>query len=196
MSSFVADLAVCFAFAARLALVALFLPFSALDKVLNFRAAVGQAGAAVASPLLARSLIFAGLFVEVFMSLGVLTGVADRAAAMVLALYCGVTALLWKPFWRQADFRLRGPSAGREVFWDFLKNFAVAGGFLALAWGGSAAGVVSFLHAPLASSHPYEATLGLRPRPRQEVGPLDPHPWGSRGPTSWRVQGRALAFSP
>ncbi len=143
------------AFLARLALVALFLPFSALDKVMNFGAAVGQAGQAVASRALARLLIFAGLFVEVVMSLGVLSGIADRAAAFVLAGYCAVTAVLWKQFWRQPDFRLHGPSQGREVFWDFLKNFAVAGGFLALAWGSSASGVTAFLHAPLASSHPY-----------------------------------------
>jgi putative oxidoreductase len=159
VSFFLAYAAVLLAFLARLALVALFLPFSALDKVLNFSAAVGQAGQAVASHTLARSLIYAGLFVEVVMSLGVLTGIADRAAAVVLAGYCAVTAVLWKQFWRQRDFRLRGASQGRDVFWDFLKNFAVAGGFLAVAWGGSASGVIAFLHAPLVSSHPYETIM-------------------------------------
>jgi putative oxidoreductase len=146
------------ALAGRLSLVLLFLPFSALDKVLNFAAARDQANQAVSSPLLARALVLAGLFVEVVMSVGILTGIADRAAAFVLAGYCGVTALLWKPFWREPDFRLRGPSHGRDVFWDFLKNFAVAGGFLALAWGGpSAAGVQTFLHDPFGSTHPYAA---------------------------------------
>jgi putative oxidoreductase len=144
------------AFAARLSLVLLFLPFSALDKVLNFEAATGQAGEAVSSKGLARALILVGLAVEVVMSALVLTGVADRAAAFVLAGYCAVTALLWKRFWREPDFRLVGKSRGREVFWDFLKNFAVAGGFLALAWGGpSAAGVRAFLADPLGSTHPY-----------------------------------------
>jgi putative oxidoreductase len=155
----IAYLPVLLAFLARLALVGLFLPFSALDKVLNFGAAVGQAGQAVASPGLARLLIFAGLFVEVVMSLCVLTGIADRAAAVVLAGYCAVTAVLWKQFWRRPDFRLRGPSQGREVFWDFMKNFAVAGGFLAIAWGGTAGGVAGFLHAPLASSRPYDVRV-------------------------------------
>lgn len=147
------------AFAARASLVLLFLPFSALDKVLNFRAAVGQAGQATSSRPLATALILAGLFVEVVMSAAVLTGIADRFAAFVLAGYCAVTALLWKPFWRKPDFRLRGPSQGRETFWYFLKNFAVAGGFLALAWSGpSAQGVAAFLHDPFGSTHPYAQT--------------------------------------
>jgi putative oxidoreductase len=143
------------AFMARLSLILLFFPFSAADKVMNFDAATGQAREAVSSRLLARLLILAGLFVEVVMSLAILTGIADRAAAFVLAGYCAVTALLWKRFWRAPDFRLRGPSKGREVFWDFLKNFAVAGGFLALAWGPNAEGFARFLHDPLASTHPY-----------------------------------------
>ncbi len=106
------------------------------------------------------ALILAGLFVEVTIVAGVLTGIADRFAAFVLAGYCMVTALLWKPFWRKPDFRLRGSSEGRETFWDFLKNFAVAGGFLALAWGGpSAQGVAAFLHDPFGSTHPYEQAI-------------------------------------
>ncbi len=143
------------AFVARLLLVLLFFPFSALDKVVNFSAATQQAQKQAGSPALARLLILSGLAVEVVMSLGVITGVADRLAALVLALYCVVTALLWKQFWREADFRLVGASQGREVFWDFLKNLAVAGGFLMLAFGPSAASVQTFLHAPFASSHPY-----------------------------------------
>ena len=149
-------LGVLLAFAGRLSLVLLFLPFSALDKVLNFAAATDQASEAVSSRPIARVLILAALAVEVLMSAAVLTGIADRAAAFVLASYCVITALLWKPFWREPDFHLQGPSRGREVFWDFLKNFAVAGGFLGLAWGGpSADGVGRFLQHPLASSHPY-----------------------------------------
>jgi putative oxidoreductase len=142
---------------ARLSLVLLFLPFSALDKLLNFTAAVGQSNQAVSSRDVARALILVGLFVEVVMSLGVLTGVADRLAAFILAGYCATTALLWKPFWKQPDFRLKGPSKGRDMFWDFLKNFAVAGGFLMLTFGPNAGGVGSFFRAPLSSTHPYTA---------------------------------------
>jgi putative oxidoreductase len=87
--------------------------------------------------------------------LGIISGVADRAAALVLAAYCATTALLWKQFWKSGDFRLQGPSRGRDTFWDFLKNFALAGGFLTLTFAGHAAGVDEFLHHPFVSSHPY-----------------------------------------
>jgi putative oxidoreductase len=148
-------LSILLAFGARLLLVLLFFPFSALDKALNFHAAVGQASEATANKGLARALIYAGFSIEVFMSVGVLTGIADRFAAFVLAGYCVITALLWKQFWRRPDFRLRGESAGREVFWDFLKNLAVAGGFLMLAFGPNAASALQFILAPFASTHPY-----------------------------------------
>ena len=147
--------AIVITFLARLSLVLLFLPFSALDKLLNFGLAVAQAREATPSDAFARALIVTGFLVEVVMSLGVLTGIADRLAAFILAGYCAVTALLWKQFWRQPDFRLRGKSAGREVFWDFLKNFAVAGGFLMIAFSPNAGGVIGFVDAPLSSTQPY-----------------------------------------
>ena len=143
------------AFAARGLLVLLFLPFSALDKILNFEQAIGQASESVSNRSLATVFIFAGFGVELFMSLAILIGVSDRMAALILAGYCVVTALLWKQFWKTPDFRLRGTSRGREMFWDFLKNLALAGGFLALAFGATAHGFERFLAHPLASSHPY-----------------------------------------
>jgi putative oxidoreductase len=148
-------LSVIIAFVIRCLLVALFLPFSALDKALNFSQAVGQAREATRSTPLAALLILCGFGVEVLMSLAILIGIADRLAAFILAGYCIVTALLWKRFWKAPDFRLEGESRGRDVFWDFLKNLALAGGFLLLASGGDAAGVARFLEHPLASSHPY-----------------------------------------
>lgn len=78
MSSFIALLARCL-------LVLLFFPFSALDKVLNFKEAVHQASEAIASATLARTLIVAGFLIEVIMSIAILTGVADRLAAFILA---------------------------------------------------------------------------------------------------------------
>jgi putative oxidoreductase len=148
------------AFAVRCLLVGLFLPFSALDKALNFTLAIDQASQAVANRLLAAVLVAGGFCIEVFMSMAILSGIADRLAALVLAAYCLVTALLWKQFWREPDFRLKGRSSGREVFWDFLKNVALAGGFLLLSFGSNAAGVEHFLRHPLASSHPYQAVQG------------------------------------
>src|SRR5579863_5484392 len=122
----------------------LFLPFSALDKILNFRAAVSQAAEATAAGRLAVLLIVFGCGIEVVMSLAILIGIADRLAALILAGYCLLTALLWKQFWKAPDFRLQGPSRGREIFWDFLKNLALAGGFLVLAVGTDADAVRHF----------------------------------------------------
>jgi putative oxidoreductase len=148
-------LSILFALASRCLLVMLFLPFSALDKLLNFGRALDQAEQAAPSRPLAAILVLGGLGIEIVMSLAVLVGVADRLAAVVLAAYCVVTAVLWKQFWKAPDFRLQGPSQGRETFWDFLKNLAVAGGFLMLAFGSNASGFTRFIENPLDSSHPY-----------------------------------------
>jgi putative oxidoreductase len=143
------------ALAVRYLLCVLFLPFSALDKLLNFKGAVGQAREMVPSQSAATALIVVGLAVEILMPLAILTGVADRLAAFIMAGYCGVTALLWKQFWAPGDFWAGGDSKGRGLFWDFLKNFSLAGGFLLLTFGTSSMTVPSFFVDPLASSHPY-----------------------------------------
>jgi len=159
----VTELSIGIAFGVRLFLVLLFLPFSALDKILDFKGAVRQAGQAASSTFLATALVVAGLCVEVVMSAGVLTGIADRAAAFVLAGYCGITALLWKQFWRPGDFWATGGSRGRDLFWDFWKNVALAGGFLLVTFGTSAGTVGHFFADPLSSTHPYRVTNELRP---------------------------------
>ena len=143
------------AFGLRVLLVILFLPFSALDKTLNFKGAVQQARQITSSDALARGLILAGLAVEVFMSLGIVTGIADRAAAFVLGGYCAVTAVLFKQFWRPGDFWQRGDSKARDLFWDFLKNLSLAGGILLITFGTAAPSVPRFFDDPFASSHPY-----------------------------------------
>jgi putative oxidoreductase len=140
-------------FAARALLVILFLPFSALDKIVNFRGAVGQAEEIAPRPF-ATLLILTGLLVEILMPLGILTGTADRLAGLVMAGYCMVTALLWKQFWKPGDFWQGGDSKGRGLFWDFLKNFSLAGGFLLLVVGAHG-GLAAFFDHPLSSTHPY-----------------------------------------
>jgi putative oxidoreductase len=148
----------------RLALVLLFLPFSALDKVLDFPSAVAQAREAVPNKIGATGLILAGLFVEVFMSAGVVTGIADRACAFVLAGYCGVTALVWKQFWRPGDFWSASDGKARALFWDFWKNLALGAGFLLITFGTDAGSASRFLAHPTLSSHPYQMTQEqLRP---------------------------------
>ena len=105
--------------------------------------------------VLATALILVGLFVELVMPLGILSGVADRLAAFVMAGYCGATALLFKRFWQPGDFWSAGESKGRDLFWDFLKNFSLASGFLLIVVGLDGHGWHSLLADPLASSHPY-----------------------------------------
>ena len=145
------------ALAVRYLLVILFFPFSALDKILNFKGAVGQAQELVTARGPATALILAGVTVEILMPLAILTGTADRLAAFIMAGYCGVTALLWKRFWTPGDFWRAGQSKGRDLFWDFLKNFSLAGGFLLLTFGLGSASVTGFITHPFASSHPYTA---------------------------------------
>jgi putative oxidoreductase len=141
--------------AIRIVLVLLFFPFSALDKILNFKGAVAQAREVTSSRGVATGLIVMGLGVEIFMSLGVVTGFADRACALVLAGYCGVTALLWKQFWKPGDFWASSTGHGRSLFWDFLKNFALGAGFLLITFGANARSAHDFLMHPMASSQPY-----------------------------------------
>jgi putative oxidoreductase len=141
--------------AIRYLLVVLFFPFSALDKIINFKGAVGQAKQMFAADGIATGLIVVGLAVEILMPIGILTGVADRLAGFILAGYCGVTALLWKRWWLPGDFWRAGDSKARNLFWDFLKNFSLAGGFLLLAFGLHEGDFTAFLVDPLGSSHPY-----------------------------------------
>ncbi len=140
----------------RYLLVILFFPFSALDKIINFEGAVKQAEEVLPEPVPAKAMILTGLFVETVMPLGILTGVADRLAAFVMAGYCGATGILFKQFWKPGDFWQEGDSKGRNLFWDFLKNFSLAGGFLLLAFGGKDFTVRDFIKDPLASSKPYK----------------------------------------
>ena len=111
----------------------LFLPFSALDKLLNFQGAVGQCRSVFKPKPLAVLVILGGLAIEVFTSLAIITGFADRLGAVVLAVYCAITAVLFKQFWKPGDFWSRADGQGRNLFWDFLKNFALGGALLLLA---------------------------------------------------------------
>ena len=148
-------LSIAAALAIRVVLVLLFFPFSALDKIFNFQGALNQAWEAVSNRNAAAVLVGAGLVVEVFMSLGVVTGIADRLCAFVLAGYCAVTALLWKQFWKPGDFWSSATGKGRTLFWDFLKNFALAAGFLLITFGTDASSVRRFFANPTLSSDPY-----------------------------------------
>ena len=145
----------------RCGIVVLFFPASALDKIFNFDGAVKQARQVFNSREIAVALILVGVFVELVMPLGILTGIADRLAAFILAGYCAVTAILFKRFWEPGDFWKSGESKGRDLFWDFLKNFSLASGFLLITVGLDGHSWLMFVHHPLASSHPYAASTLL-----------------------------------
>lgn len=145
------------ALAARLMLVALFLPCSVIDKAFGFRHAVRQAQEVFKPRLLAVAAILVGMLVELGCSIGVVTGVADRACALVIAGFCLLTAILYKPFWAQGDFWADADGRGRSLFWDFMKNLSLAGAFLLIVVGTDGSGLAPFLHSPLASSQPYRS---------------------------------------
>jgi putative oxidoreductase len=139
----------------RCGLVILFLPFSALDKVLGFNNAVKQAQMVFKARPLAVALILVGLVIETVCTLAVVSGVADRLCALIIASYCAATALLFKPFWAQGDFWSDPDGNGRSLLWDFLKNLSLGAGFLLIVVGTNGSGLAPFLHDPLSSSHPY-----------------------------------------
>lgn len=141
----------------RLGLVALFMPFSTLDKVLGFAHAVRQAQQVFKPRVLAIVVLLCGLSIELVCSVGVVSGRSDRAAALVLAGYCVATAVLYKRFWVQGDFWSDPDGQGRTLFWDFLKNLSLGAGFLVIVVGTDGTQLQAFLDAPFASSHPYRS---------------------------------------
>ena len=139
----------------RYGLVLLFLPFSALDKTFGFKHAVRQAQQILSARPVAIAMILCGLAIEIVCTLGVVTGIADRASAFVIAGYCAVTAVLYKQFWTPGDFWSDPDGKGRTLLWDFLKNLSLGAGFLLIVVGTDGSGYAPFLAHPFASSLPY-----------------------------------------
>lgn len=112
---------------ARICLVVLF-PFSALDKIVFWKDALKQARSSFVPG--GAVLLVLAIVIETVTPVCIVLGWHDRLAAFVLAGFCVVTAVLYHPFWSFADFWTPGASKGRQHFWDFLKNFGLAGGLL------------------------------------------------------------------
>ena len=116
---------------AKILLVILF-PFSALDKIVNWQSALAQAkssflpGGAV--------LLVLAMIVELVTPICIVTGCQARPAALVLAGFCVVTAVLYHRFWLYPRF-FSPESEGRPHLWDFLKNLGLAGGLLLIVLG-------------------------------------------------------------
>jgi putative oxidoreductase len=118
------------AFIARLCLVLIF-PFSALDKIFNHQSAMDQAAHGLIplpAPLAVLLLVLGGTL-EVLGPICILLGFYRRQAALLFIFYVIATAVLFKNFWN-FPFNSDG---WNQHFWDFLKNFGLAGGFLYIA---------------------------------------------------------------
>lgn len=120
--------------AARACLVAMF-PFSALDKIIHWKNSLAQTQSAGLPG--GRLMLVAAIVVEGVTPFLIVAGVFDRIAAVLLAGFCVVTAVLYHPFWRGPDFwSPRDDSVAREHFWQFLKNFGLVGGLLLVVFAG------------------------------------------------------------
>jgi putative oxidoreductase len=138
----------------RICLVVLF-PFSALDKIFDWNGALKQANSSFlpGGPVL----LILAMGCEIITPVLIIGGWYDRAAAFVLAGYCVVTALLYHAFWTYRDFWSPGESKGRSHFWDFLKNFGLVGGLLAVVLGAPLASVGYVLSHPLSTTGVYQS---------------------------------------
>jgi len=85
----------------------------------------------------------------------IVVGWHDRIAALVLALFCVVTAILYHPFWKFSDFWKPGESVARSHFWDFLKNFGLVGGLLLVVFATQLAPADVIARRPLSSTAVY-----------------------------------------
>jgi putative oxidoreductase len=143
----------------RFCLVILF-PFSALDKIINWKSAMKQAGVIPFKP----AMLVASIMVEVLTPICIVTGWHDRFAAFILAGFCIVTALLFHQFWRFPDFWRFKEGAGLEHFWEFLKNFGLVGGL----------GIVMLVPRTLpvsqAFEHPFASTHVIGPQAGRPLG--------------------------
>lgn len=140
----------------RVFLVILF-PFSALDKIFDWRDALRQANSSVlpGGPVL---LVF-GIGTELIAPVCIVLAWHDRLAAFVLAGFCAATAILYHNFWSFPDFWIKGDSRARNHFWDFLKNFGLAGGLLLVTFSTKLAPLDYVLSHPLSSTPVYSKSV-------------------------------------
>ena len=101
------------AFIARLCLVVIF-PFSALNKIFDFQAAMTQAahGWIPLPPTLAALLLVCGGLLEIFGPICILTGFYRRQAALLFIFYVIATAVLFHNFW---SFPFNGDAWNAEL---------------------------------------------------------------------------------
>jgi putative oxidoreductase len=132
----------------RICLVILF-PFSGIDKIVNWGAAMKQAGTI---PFKSAMLVIS-IIVEFVTPICIVTGWHDRLAAFILAGFCVVTAVLFHQFWRFPDFWRFKEGEGLEHFWEFLKNFGLVGGLGLIVLAPRTLPLSEVILHPLASSY-------------------------------------------
>lgn len=135
-------------FLARLFLVVLF-PFSGVSKILDWNLAMQQASS---SFMPGAPLLIVGMIVELVAPVLILLGVWDRLAAFLLAGFCMVTAVMFHDFWNYPG--LLSPSGGPALdhFWEFLKNFGLAGGLMLVMLDARPRPFSDFVARPLSST--------------------------------------------
>jgi putative oxidoreductase len=131
----------------RICLVILF-PFSALDKIRNRSSAMQQASALPAPQLM----LVLSIIVELATPICIVSGWHDRLAALVLAGFCVLTAVLFHPFWRDPKFWTFQEGEGLQHFWEFLKNFGLVGGLGLIVLAPRTSSVSEALAHPLSST--------------------------------------------
>jgi putative oxidoreductase len=147
----------------RICLVVLF-PFSALDKIVNWGSAMRQAGSLPFKP----AMLVASIAVEIVTPICIVTGWHDRAAAVILAGFCVITAVLFHQFWRFPDFWRFKEGDGLGHFWEFLKNFGLVGGIGLIVLAPRLLPVSEAIRHPLASTQVIGPDAGepAVPKPR------------------------------
>ena len=146
----------------RACLVVLF-PFSALDKIVFWPEAIAQADSSSLPAGSGPPLLIGAIIVEAVAPFCIVAGWHDRIAALVLALFCVVTALLYHPFWRFGDFWHHGGSRARAHFWDFLKNFGLVGGLLLIVFATRLAPADVIMRDPWSSTAAYAPAADVEP---------------------------------
>ena len=157
---------------ARICLVILF-PFSGVDKIVHWATAMKQANS---SPLGGgRYLLVGAIVIELLTPICIVFGVAQVAAALVLAAFSVATAVLFHPFWKFRGFWSGSNPEGSAHFWDFLKNFGLVGGLL-LVVAASTARPVTDPDAPIRVTP--SPTTATRPLLNPSAAPLVRRPHG------------------
>lgn len=131
----------------RFFLVVLF-PFSAFDKVVNWKSAMKQAASLPFKP----AMLVVSILIEIIAPACIVIGWHDRLAAFVLAGFCVITAILFHQFWRYPAFWRFKEGEGLQHFWEFLKNFALVGGLGLIVLAPRTMPASDFLHRPLSST--------------------------------------------